>query len=134
MSLLITRAGLQSTVQARPRVGQRHLGVPLCGPADPLSMALANRLLGNAVLAPALEVTLSGIELLFEVDSAFAIAGAPCAVWLNKKAIEPHSAYAAKSGDELRLGPAQQGVRTYVARYSVASFGRCANALWFSGW
>ena len=69
MSILITRAGLQSTIQAQPRSGQRHLGVPLCGPADPLSMALANRLVGNALLAPALEITLSGIEIVFEADS-----------------------------------------------------------------
>ena len=115
MSLLITRAGLQSTVQARPRFGQRHLGVPLCGPADPLSMALANHLLGNAVLAPALELTLSGIEIFFEADSFFAISGAPCDVSLNGKAIESHRAYAAKTGDELRIGPAKRGVRTYVA-------------------
>ncbi len=115
MSLLITRAGLQSTIQARPRIGQRHLGVPLCGPADPLSMALANHLLGNAVLAPALEVTLSGIEIKFEADSSFAISGAPCDVSLNGKAIDSHSSYVANSGDELRLGPAKQGVRTYIA-------------------
>ncbi len=115
MSLLITRAGLQSTIQARPRVGQRHLGVPLCGPADPLSMALANHLLGNAVLAPALEVTLSGIEIFFEVDSPFAISGAPCDVSLNGNAIESHRAYVGKTGDELRIGPAKRGVRTYVA-------------------
>ena len=115
MSLLITRAGLQSTIQARPRVGQRHLGVPLCGAADPLSMALANHLLGNAVLAAALEVTLSGIELEFEAGSTFAISGAPCDASLNGKAIDSHHAYVAKIGDALRLGPAKQGVRTYVA-------------------
>jgi biotin-dependent carboxylase-like uncharacterized protein len=115
MSLLITRAGLQSTIQAQPRTGQRHLGVPLCGPADPLSMALANHLLGNAVLAPALEVTLSGIEIYFEVDSSFAISGAPCDVSLNGNAIESHKAYVGKTGDELRIGAAKRGVRTYVA-------------------
>ncbi len=115
MSLLITRAGLQSTIQARPRAGQRHLGVPLCGPADPLSMALANRLLGNPVFTPALEVTLSGIDLTFEADSGFAISGAAAAVALNGRPIELHRGYSAKSGDQLRLGAAKSGVRSYVA-------------------
>lgn len=115
MSLLIRRAGLQSTVQAQPRIGQRHLGVPLCGPADPLAMALANHVLGNAVLAPALEVTLSGIECIFEGDNSFAISGAPCDARLNNEAIESHHAYAARTGDELCLGPAKKGVRTYLA-------------------
>jgi biotin-dependent carboxylase-like uncharacterized protein len=78
-------------------------------------MALANHLLGNAVLAPALEVTLSGIEMLFEVDSRFAISGAPCDLSLNGKAIEPHRAYRVRTGDELHIGAAKQGVRTYIA-------------------
>jgi biotin-dependent carboxylase-like uncharacterized protein len=115
MSILVTRAGLQSTVQARPRTGQRHLGVPLCGPADPLSMALANRLLGNALLAPALEITLSGIEVVFEVDCAFAICGASCEIVLNGKAAAAHTVYRAKAGNQLRIGPAAQGVRSYLA-------------------
>jgi len=115
MSILITRAGLQSTIQAQPRSGQRHLGVPLCGPADPLSMALANRLLGNALLAPALEITLSGIEIVFEADSCFAVCGATCELHLNGKPLAAHTAYVAKSGDHLCLGPATQGVRSYLA-------------------
>ena len=115
MSILVTRAGLQSTIQARPRSGQRHLGIPLCGPADPLSMALANRLLGNALFAPALEITLSGIEMVFEADCAFAICGASCELASNGKAIAAHTVYRAKVGDQLRLGPATQGVRSYLA-------------------
>jgi biotin-dependent carboxylase-like uncharacterized protein len=58
---------------------------------------------------------LSGIEIFFEVDSRFAFSGAPCDVSLNGKAIESHRAYVAKTGDELRVGAAKQGVRTYIA-------------------
>ena len=35
MSVRILRAGLQTTIQATPRSGLRHLGVPQSGPADP---------------------------------------------------------------------------------------------------
>ena len=115
MSLVVTRAGLQTTIQARRRVGQRHLGVPLCGPADPLSMALANRLLGNASNKPALEVTLSGCELTFEAATRVAITGAPCDLSLNGKPINMHKTYAVQSGDQLAIGPAKKAVRSYVA-------------------
>lgn len=115
MSLHIRRAGLMTTVQARPRTGQRHLGVPLSGPADPLSMALANHLVGNGAFAPALETTLSGVDLDFEVPACFAIAGAPADSTLNGEALEAHQSYAAKAGDRLCIGAATSGVRTYVA-------------------
>ena len=115
MSLLVTRAGLQTTIQAQPRNGQRHLGVPLCGPADPLSMALANRLAGNSSAAPALEVTLSGVELRFDRDCSFGVAGAPCDVALNNRPINVFKSHFAKAGDSLQVGPALKAVRSYVA-------------------
>ena len=115
MSLLVTRAGLQTTIQAQPRIGQRHLGMPLCGPADPLSMALANRLLENPLLAPALEVTLSGCELRFSEPQSFAVTGAPCDIELNSKPVNMHKSYRAEDGDTLQIGPAKKAVRAYVA-------------------
>ena len=58
MSLLIIKPGVQSTIQARSRNGMRHLGIPSGGAADPLSLALANRLVGNQWDAPAIEAAL----------------------------------------------------------------------------
>ncbi|MEL6693452.1 MAG: allophanate hydrolase subunit 2 family protein, partial [Pseudomonadota bacterium] len=55
--LRVLKAGLQSTLQGAPRLGHRHLGIPYAGPADPLSMALANRLVGNDRDATCLEIT-----------------------------------------------------------------------------
>ena len=48
MTITVVKPGLQSTVQSRPRTGMRHLGVPAGGAADPLSLALANKLFCNA--------------------------------------------------------------------------------------
>jgi len=66
VTIRILKAGLQTTIQAQPRNGFRHMGVPSSGPADALSMALANRLVGNDLLAPALEVTLTGVSFVAE--------------------------------------------------------------------
>ncbi|MDH3545818.1 MAG: biotin-dependent carboxyltransferase family protein [Gammaproteobacteria bacterium] len=115
MSVRIIRAGLQTTIQAGPRVGLRHLGVPASGPADPLSMALANRLVGNSLLAPALEATLTGVDLRFEIATWFAISGAPSSVDLNGSAIDFLVTCRANPGDELHVGSATAGARAYVA-------------------
>ena len=115
MSLRVTRAGLQTTVQAEPRIGTRHLGVPASGPADPLSMALANHLVGNPVMCPALETTLTGIDLTFESEGVFSISGAPSKCTLNGSLVEIHRSYRANAGDELNLGAALTGARAYIA-------------------
>ena len=76
MTVTILKPGLQTTIQSRPRTGLRHQGVPGGGAADPLSLALANRLVGNAWDAPALEATLLGPTLRIDSDCALAITGA----------------------------------------------------------
>ena len=115
MTIRVTKPGLQTTVQAGPRLGMRHLGVPASGAADPLSLALANRLVGNPVLAPALETTLTGVSLRFESEIFVAITGATAKARLNGERIKVHRTVLVKHGDELELGPAKACARNYVA-------------------
>jgi biotin-dependent carboxylase-like uncharacterized protein len=115
MTITVIKPGLQSTIQSRPRVGLRHQGVPAGGAADPLSLALANRLLGNAWDAPALEATLLGPTLRFECECAFAVTGAVAVVTLNGDRIEAHESRIARAGDELAIGAAEIGARIYLA-------------------
>ena len=91
------------------------MGVPASGAADPLSLALANRLVGNAWDAPALEVTLLGPSLRFKVDCAFAITGGNFALTVNGKSVQPHVTIFAKAGDTLVVGGSGKGARCYVA-------------------
>jgi biotin-dependent carboxylase-like uncharacterized protein len=93
----------------------RHYGVPSSGAADPLSLALANRLVGNAWDATALEVTLLGPELLFESRCAFAIVGAQAEFRLNGQQIIAHETIAAQAGDQLSIGATTEGARVYIA-------------------
>lgn len=115
MSVVVLKSGLQTTIQSSPRLGQRHLGVPASGPADALSMALANRLVGNDLFAPALEVTLSGLSLRFESHASVAITGANASVELGGHVVSMHKTMKAGAGDELHIGPAEQGARVYIA-------------------
>ena len=115
MTVTVLRPGMLTTLQSRPRIGSRHLGIPSGGAADPLSLALANRLVGNPWHATALEVTMLGPVLRFDAECAFALAGAPVQATLNGKSVDCHMTVVAKPGDELNTGSAAVGVRSYIA-------------------
>jgi biotin-dependent carboxylase-like uncharacterized protein len=101
------------------------MGVPANGAADPLSLALANRLVGNTWNAPALEATLVGPTLRFDTDCAFAMAGARAVVTLNGSEQAHHETLYAKAGDELVVTATQAGARVYIA----LAGGLCANEM-----
>ena len=115
MSVTVVKAGLLSSLQSRPRLGLRHLGVAAGGAADPLSLALANRLVDNAWDAPAIEVTLAGPTLRFDRAMSVAIAGGDAEVQLNGGTVPCHRTVDAAAGDELVIGPVVSGVRVYLA-------------------
>ncbi len=115
MTATVLKPGMLTTLQSRSRIGMRHLGVPSGGAADSLSLALANKLVGNAWDEAALEVTVMGPLLRFDAACAFAIAGAPVQATLNGKSINCHATVFAKPGDELDTGSAVLGVRSYIA-------------------
>jgi biotin-dependent carboxylase-like uncharacterized protein len=115
MTITVIKPGLQSTIQSGPRSGLRHLGVPANGAADPVSLALANKLVGNDWQAAAIEATLLGPTLRFGDNCAFAIAGAPAPVTLNGVTIDEHATVLAHAGDELVIGATATGARTYLA-------------------
>jgi allophanate hydrolase len=115
MTITVIRPGLQSTIQSRARDGMRHLGVPGGGAADPLSLALANRLVGNAWDAAVLEATLVGPTLRFAAETSFALAGAAAPITLAGAEVELHCTLVARPGDELVIGAVGGGARVYLA-------------------
>ncbi len=115
MTITVLKPGLQTTIQAGPRVGWRHYGVPASGAADTLSLALANRLVGNPWNAPALEATLLGPTLRFDKAAAFAVTGAIAGVSLNGDDVPLHETIFAKAKDELAVSATEIGARSYIA-------------------
>ena len=59
----VLEGGLGATVQDAGRPGHRRIGVALSGALDPLWLACANALAGNAAGAAALELRLAGPRL-----------------------------------------------------------------------
>lgn len=115
MTLHMLAAGPQTTIQGAPRIGLRHHGVPLGGPADPLSMALANRLVGQPPWASALEIALGPARLRFAAATAFAVTGAQARLRLDGGVVPWHRTLQASAGSVLEIGPCQAGARLYLA-------------------
>ena len=115
MSLHIINPGLQTTVQAGARRGLRHWGVPYSGPADNLSMSLANRCVGNRIDASALEVTYGQFEATFKHAAVISLMGAPASASIDNTVIDLGVPIHVKADATLLLNAPSCGVRTYLA-------------------
>ena len=107
--------GPLTTIQDLGRPGWAHLGISRSGAADRASLRLANRLAGNPEDAAALETSLQGPRLRAVDDTLVVLAGAPCSARLDGHDVAMHVPVAIRAGQELTVGRASRGVRTYVA-------------------
>ena len=115
MSVRVLAPGLLSTVQDGGRHGYRHFGVAGAGALDPYSFAIANRLVGNAALSPALEITLSGPRLHFDRAARIALCGADIDARVDGSAIPGWRCIDLPAASELVLGHCRRGARAYLA-------------------
>jgi biotin-dependent carboxylase-like uncharacterized protein len=75
-ALHVLSPGLMTTVQDLGRPGYQHLGVPVSGALDPVSLRAANLLVGNPPGTAAFEIAYQGPALAVEADSVrIALAG-----------------------------------------------------------
>jgi biotin-dependent carboxylase-like uncharacterized protein len=115
MTLEIIEAGLLTLVQAAPYRGTRHLGMPLAGPADPVAMALANWLAGNAAEAAALESAYAPVSFKAHRQCAIGIQGAAADVEVNGKRSSTAETLFLGPGDVLKIPAQAGGCRNYIA-------------------
>jgi biotin-dependent carboxylase-like uncharacterized protein len=111
----IVDPGPQTTVQDLGRVGHLRYGIPPSGPLDVRAFVIANRLVGNADGAAALEATVLGPRFTIETACAIAVTGADAPVTVNGAAAEAWTTLPLAAGDTVRIGAARTGVRLYVA-------------------
>jgi antagonist of KipI len=114
-SLTVVRPGMLTTIQDLGRWGFQANGVPVAGPMDPYSHALANRLVGNTPTAAAIEVTLIGPELQGNGEVVCAVAGATFALTAGDLAVSMHNAFTLRPGERLRFGERSAGARAILA-------------------
>jgi urea carboxylase len=115
-SIEVLTAGTQTTIQDYPgRVGYWNVGVPPSGPMDDLSFRLANRAVGNDGDAAALEITLTGPALKFNVDSLICLTGALMSAEIDGVAAPFWTPLQVRAGQVLRIGGVLgAGCRAYL--------------------
>ena len=113
-TIQVQTPGLQTTVQDLGRNGFGPLGVSPSGAADPISLRLGNRLVGNVEDAAGLEMLLLGGTLVFPQGAILALAGSDFGAILDDLRIDVGTPLEVRPGQTIRLGPTRSGARCYL--------------------
>lgn len=111
----IINSGLMATLQGKSYKGHRHIGMPLSGPADPIAMAIANKLANNPYDSASIEFSILGGMIKAHDNICVGIAGAIGVIALNDDICPHYQSIMMKSGDILSLKPSQYGAHIYVS-------------------
>lgn len=112
---VVKQPGLLSLLHDRGRYGAHKLGLTTGGPLDLPAFDWANRMLGNAANATCLEVSFGGLMLEAELDTSFVITGATAPCKINGYEFPQWQTRHIQQGDQLEIGFASQGTRSYLA-------------------
>ena len=109
------RAPAYATIQDAGRRGHLAYGVPRSGVMDAAALHTLNALLGNDAGAAAIEIALTGGEMVFENPHTFAIGGANASIALDGNPLESWSAHRGAAGQTLSIGAPTGGRFVYIA-------------------
>ncbi|NRQ49764.1 biotin-dependent carboxyltransferase family protein [Aeromicrobium stalagmiti] len=115
MSLVVVQTGLLSLVQDSGRPGLGHLGVSTSGAFDRVALRQVNAVLGNAADAAVIEAIGGGLALRATEAHVVAVTGAAGPVTIDGRQAAYGRALRLAAGQQLELGTAVTGLRTYVA-------------------
>ncbi len=111
--------GLLATLQGKAYRGNRHLGMPHCGPADPISMAIANRLAGNAYDEVSIEFSILGGTIKAHSDIIIGLAGPIEKIIIDRDGVElncdHYSSITLMKGDVILIKPLREGAHIYLS-------------------
>ncbi len=113
--LVVDRTGAQALVQDLGRRGHAHLGVSRSGAADRAALRLANRLVGNAEDAAAVECLLGGLAVTAGSLHWVAVTGAPTDVLVDGTPVGSHTSLPLRPGQTLAIEAPPRGLRSYLA-------------------
>ena len=110
MTIRVLRPGLLMTVQDLGRHGHQHVGLCPGGAMDPMSLMLANALVGNDPGAAGLEITVLGPDLEFKRETLVALVGAEFEsdIPLNRPVLIERNSH-------ISISRAARGARGYLA-------------------
>src|ERR1700747_3318830 len=106
--------GLLTTVQDLGREGFGPMGVSPSGAADPVSLRIGNRLVGNSENAAALEMTLLGGTFSFPEGAVVGLGGSDFGAALDGVSVQMWTSFEVRPGQALRLSGTKTGARCYL--------------------
>jgi antagonist of KipI len=115
MSLIVARAGFQTTIQDLGRIGFRQFGVSSGGALDLHALRIANLLAGNDESAAGLEFTQGNIRFRFEDERVISWCGGDYDVCVGSHSIPPGHSALVLGEDELSVSGPRQGWRGWLA-------------------
>lgn len=110
----VLRTGPGSSVQDLGRRGQANFGIPISGALDLKSFTWVNHILQNEAYNAVLEISQPGFQLLFDLPTSIALAGAQAIVQLNGEEIDGTTLIFIKPKDVLEIGGFLVGARVYI--------------------
>ncbi|GAF37902.1 biotin-dependent carboxyltransferase family protein [Lentilactobacillus farraginis] len=113
--IVVSKPGLQTTVQDLGRPTHQIDGFPSSGSMDRLASRLANVLVGNKDNAAVLEFSLLGGDLIFTTTTFIAFTGGDFPLKVNGQSISANRAFQIHQNDHLWIGPCRQGRYGYLA-------------------
>ncbi len=113
-TIQVQTPGLQTTVQDLGRNGFGPAGVSPSGAADPISLRVGNRLVGNDESAAGLELMLLGGTFVFPQGAILALTGSDFSAMLDAVHVDVGTSVEVRPGQTLRLGPTSSGARCYL--------------------
>ena len=111
----VVQPGLLTTVQDLGRWGYQGYGVPVCGALDPVSLRIANILVGNHESLAGLEMTGVGPTLRFSEDAVVAVTGAELGPRIDSKPMPSWESLRVPGGSMLSFDGPLDGLRGYLA-------------------
>ena len=113
-TIRVIKPGMLTTVQDLGRPGFGVIGVSPSGAADPVSLRIGNRLVGNPENAAALEMTFVGGHFLFSDRTTIAVTGADFSASLGLARIPRYMSLPVNAGETLEFGSSNEGARCYL--------------------
>jgi antagonist of KipI len=115
MSMKIIHPGFLTTIQDLGRYGFQKYGVSVSGAMDPISLRIANLLVGNEEGEGAFEMTLMGPSLTVERDMMIAITGGDLLPTIDENKVPMWRPVLMKKGSTLKFNACKMGCRAYLA-------------------
>jgi len=115
-ALKVRACGPATSIQDQGRTGWQRYGIARSGAADPLALATANALVGNAPGEAAIELALLGATLEAVASPVrLALAGAVMPLSIDGVRIADHTSFVLEQGATLTIGAARKGVFAILA-------------------